>query len=105
MRFKWEQGRQGTGYRKLLLATNHKTWDLYLLDYPKDTYIKPHIDPVPSGKHYRLNIILCGSAKFNGQTIFSFGNRVHFFRPDIITHSIDNVIRRRIVLSLGWVVK
>lgn len=102
MNFKWEAGRQRTGYRKLLLATNKKTWDLYLLDYPKNTYIKPHTDPVPSGKHYRLNIILFGSAKFNGKTIFSLGNRVHFFRPDIVEHSVDNVIKRRIVLSLGY---
>ncbi len=103
--FKWQQGRQGTGYRKLLLATNRKTWDLYLLDYPKGAYITPHVDPVPSGKHFRLNIILYGSAKFNGETLFYMGNRIHFFRPDIVTHSIDNVIKRRIVLSLGWISK
>ena len=103
MKFKWQEGRQGTGYRKLLLASNNKTWDLYLLDYPKNTYVPLHIDSVPRGKHYRLNIILFGSAKFNGETIFSLGNRIHFFRPDIIYHSVDNVKKRRIVLSLGWI--
>lgn len=101
--FKWEQGRQGTGYRKLLLASNHKTWDIYILDYPTGTYIKPHTDPVLKGKHYRLNIVLCGAAKFNGETIFSIGNTVHLFRPDIIEHSVDNVTKRRIVLSIGYV--
>lgn len=100
---KWEQGRQGTGYRKLLIASNHKTWDCYLLDYPTGTHIPTHTDKISSGKHYRLNIILHGSGKFNGKTIFSLGNRIHFFRPDIIEHSVDNIKSRRIVLSIGFV--
>lgn len=103
MKLKWEQGRQGTGYRKLLLASNKKSWDLYLIDYPVSTYIGPHKDPVPSSKHYRLNIILFGSAKFNGKTIFSLGNRIHFFRPDITEHSVENVSKRRFVLSFGFI--
>ena len=101
--FKWQTGRQGTGYRKLLLASNCKTWDVYLLDYPQNTYITPHVDCVSDGKHYRLNIVLFGSGKFNGETLFSLGNRIHFFRPDIMEHSVDNIKTRRMVLSIGFV--
>lgn len=32
-RFRWRSGRQGTGYRKLLLAQG-SSWDAYLLDGP-----------------------------------------------------------------------
>lgn len=102
LKFKWELGRQETGYRKLLIASNYKTWDIYIIDYPVGTYIKPHTDPVSQGKHYRLNIILYGYGEFNGKTIYSLWNRIHLFRPDIVEHSVNNIKKRRVVLSIGY---
>ena len=41
---RWERGRQGSGYDKLLLAANAFLipFDLYLLRFPVGTYIPPH---------------------------------------------------------------
>jgi hypothetical protein len=56
--FRWQRGRQGTGYDKMLLAT--ASWpipfDSYLIRYPDGSEIPPHTDPVSTGRHYRLNI-------------------------------------------------
>src|SRR5262245_54604619 len=58
--FRWQRGRQGTGYDKMLLLT--APWpiafDSYLIRYPEGSEIPPHTDPVSSGRHYRLNVIL-----------------------------------------------
>src|SRR3982750_3791869 len=57
---RWQRGRQGTGYDKLLLVANPLLipFDLYLLRFPDGTEIPPHKDPVTGKRHYRLNIIL-----------------------------------------------
>jgi hypothetical protein len=57
---RWQRGRQGTGYDKLLLLANpfFVPFDLYLLRFPDGTEIPPHQDPVTGKRHYRLNIIL-----------------------------------------------
>ena len=58
--FRWQRGRQGTGDDKMLLLT--APWpipfDSYLIRYPEGSEIPPHTDPVASGRHYRLNLIL-----------------------------------------------
>ena len=101
---KWEDGRQGTGYRKLkLFSSNFLGCDCYLIDYPPNTHIPTHTDPVPNKKHYRLNILLRGEDKFQGETIFST-SRIKFFRPDIMPHSVEEVSRRRLIFSLGWAI-
>lgn len=99
---KWESGRQGSGYRKLCLWLG-KSFDCYLIDYPSNSYIPVHTDPVPGKRHYRINILLWGADNFKGNTIFS-SKRVKFFRPDITPHSVDKVSRRRVIFSVGWAI-
>jgi hypothetical protein len=99
MRFRWQAGRRGTGYRKLLLAQG-KRWDLYVLDYPPGTFIPTHTDPVPGRRHWRANLVLWGERAFQGDAIVRVGPLV-IFRPDVTPHSVATVARRRLVLSLG----
>lgn len=99
MRFRWEKGRQGTGYRKLLLAQGTR-WDLYVLDYPAGTAIPTHVDPVPGRRHWRANLVLWGERAFQGKAALRVGPLV-VFRPDITPHAVAKVRRRRIVLSFG----
>jgi hypothetical protein len=99
---KWEMGRQGTGYRKLPLFQSKKlSCDAWLIDYPPDTHIPTHTDPVSGKKHFRLNILLWGQDNFRGKTIFS-SKRIKLFRPDISPHSVERVASRRIIFSIGW---
>src|SRR5579859_3158031 len=99
MRLRWQPGRQGTGYRKLLLAQG-SCWDLYLLDYPPGTAIPVHIDPVLGHRHWRANLVLRGEQTFAGEATLQLGPLV-VFRPDVTPHGVDRVSRRRIVLSFG----
>ena len=107
----WQQGRQGTGYRKCLLATFTwpVPWDLYLLDYPKDSFVPPHQDVVSEGRHIRCNLILkqathgghflCPAMKVSGPRLF-------VFRPDLYVHQVTPVEEgRRWVLSFGFVLE
>jgi len=98
---KWISGRQGTGYRKLLLWQGNR-WDCYLVDYPPHTHIPTHTDPVLGKKHYRLNILLWGEDAFRGTTLFA-SKHLKLFHPDISPHSVEEVSRRRLILSIGWV--
>ncbi|MBT1063505.1 2OG-Fe(II) oxygenase [Bowmanella sp. Y26] len=107
--FKWQKGRQKTGYEKMLLAG--ATWpikfDLYLLKFPEGCVVPPHTDDVKNGKHYRLNIVL-KQAKSGGEFICTSpiycSKRIKFFRPDICEHSVTKVISgNRYLLSVGWV--
>jgi hypothetical protein len=109
---KWQKGRQGGGYEKLMLISNPYLFrfDCYLLRFPHGTEIKPHRDPVKGRNHYRLNIILrranLGGAlcfhAVSGRRMFQFG-RVSFFRPDEVTHSMTKTYgKTQYVLSFGW---
>jgi 2OG-Fe(II) oxygenase superfamily len=112
---RWERGRQGTGYDKLLI-THGKTWDAWLLRYPEGSFIGEHTDPVDPGlRHYRCNIVLW-HANEGGEFQTKVGspgptpiinlNRIKVFRPDITTHGVSKIIRgTRYVLSIGWVRK
>jgi hypothetical protein len=107
--FRWQRGRQGTGYDKMLLLT--APWpvpfDTYLIRYPEGSESPPHTDPVSSGRHYRLNVIL-KSPKSGGEFVcatplFS-SKRIKLFRPDACEHSVTRVVGgSRYVLSVGWV--
>ena len=108
---KWEKGRQNTGYDKLLLMANPFVipFDCYLLRFPEGSEIPPHRDPVKSGRHYRLNIILKrspGGGEFVcGDPIFQT-RRIKFFRSDLSTHSVTRVVGGpRYVLSVGWILR
>ena len=107
--FRWQHGRQGTGYDKMLLAT--ATWplpfDCYLIRYPEGSASPPHTDPVQAGRHYRLNVVL-KSPKSGGEFICATPifatKRIKLFRPDACEHSVTRVVGgSRYVFSLGWV--
>jgi len=106
---RWERGRQNTGYDKLLLAVNPFLipFDCYLLRFPAGSEIPPHRDPVKSGRHYRLNIVVkrspAGGEFVCAAPLFQT-RRVKLFRSDISTHSVTRVLgRARYVLSIGWI--
>ena len=102
----WETGRQGGGYRKMLLARG-RAWDCYFIDYPKGAGVRPHKDHVPGKRHFRLNVVLwgeCDKLELNdGGALFMRVGPVVLFRPDLVEHSVRPVARRRIVFSIGWV--
>jgi hypothetical protein len=102
VRFRWQPGRQGTGYRKLLLAQGRR-WDLYVLDYPPSTSIPTHVDPVPGRRHWRANLVVWGERAFEGNALLRLGPLV-VFRPDVTPHAVMRVSRRRVVLSLGFAI-
>lgn len=114
--FRWRPGRQGTGYRKMLLAES--SWlgfDVYLLDYPPGVGIPRHTDPVEGKKHHRINVVLRGSLVAFHVVVPSsglvqpwmlrsfLGGRVVKFRPDVLEHGVTAGEGRRLVLSIGWV--
>jgi hypothetical protein len=106
--FRWQRGRQGTGYDKMLLATAKwpLSFDSYLIRYPEGSAIPPHTDPVQSGRHYRLNIVL-KSPKSGGEFVCArpifATKRIKLFRPDACEHSVTPVVGgSRYVFSLGW---
>jgi hypothetical protein len=106
--FRWQRGRQLSGYDKMLLLQSYwpLPFDVYLLRFPEGSEIAPHTDPVTKGRHYRVNIIL-RHARQGGEfqcsdPLFATA-RIKFFRPDVSTHSVSKVLRgRRYVLSVGW---
>ena len=107
--FRWQSGRQGSGYDKMLLLT--APWpvpfDSYLIRYPEGSSIPPHTDPVQRGRHYRLNIIL-KSPRSGGEFVcrnpIYASDRIKLFRPDVSEHSVSLVQGgSRYVLSIGWV--
>lgn len=105
---RWEQGRQGSGYDKMLLLTGYFPipFDIYLIKYPKGAFIPAHIDPVSDKKHFRLNMVL-KKAKKGGEFICKDpiynSSRIKLFRPDISEHSVTLVEEgNRYLLSIGW---
>ena len=107
--FRWQKGRQKTGYDKMLLATAKRfplPFDLYLLRFNEGSEVPSHKDLVQKGEHYRLNIIL-KKAKSGGDFLCSEAlwqtSRIKYFRSDISEHAVTKVTKgTRYVLSLGW---
>jgi hypothetical protein len=109
--FHWDNGRQKSGYDKMLLcfALYPFKFDVYLLRFPTGSKIPPHIDQVKNGKHFRLNIIL-KNAKNGGKFICKDPifetKRIKLFRPDISEHQVTEIIGgNRYVFSVGWIRK
>ena len=107
--FRWERGRQKSGYDKMLLcwAKWPIKFDTYLLKFPQGSEIAPHTDQVDSGKHYRLNIVL-KNADLGGEFICESPifetKRIKLFRPDISEHQVSKVVKgERYLLSIGWI--
>ena len=109
--FRWRSGRQETGYHKMLLLWSKfpVPFDIYILKYPLNSEIKPHVDKVKGGKHFRLNIILKNAKKggvFNVNHCIFETKRIKFFRPDLSEHSVTKITEgNRILFSLGFVLK
>ena len=108
---RWQRGRQGSGYDKMLLLTGRwpLPFDSYLIRYPEGSAIPPHTDPVQAGRHYRLNIVLksprAGGEFVCADPIFAT-RRIKLFRPDACEHSVTRVVGgSRYVLSVGWVLR
>ena len=105
---RWQRGRQGTGYEKMLLLTGRfpLPFDLYLLRYRQGQGITPHTDPVPTGRHFRANLVLTrgkGGGQFTCQNPIFSSARLSIFRSDISEHAVSPVQGgTRYVLSLGW---
>lgn len=106
---RWRNGRQHTGYEKMLLLANpfNLPFDCYLLRYRSGAEIPDHTDPVDDKKHFRLNLVL-RKAKAGGEFLCSEpiyeSERIKYFRPDLARHSVSLVEEgTRYVLSIGWV--
>ncbi len=109
----WQRGRQDSGYEKMLLASARWPipFDLYVLRYPRGSYVWPHVDPVTEGRHWRLNFVFW-KARSGGffwksndmKTLRRGRSRWHLFRPDVELHGVTAVTDgSRYVLSLGWI--
>lgn len=116
MWLKWEKGRQGSGYSKMLLLTAKwpVPFDIYILKYPPESYIDWHTDPSKPGyEHHRINIILKQSDGYFmtrqkiGNNLLNVLSDKRFikFRPDITLHSVTKCTRSRYVLSIGYLLK
>ncbi|HRE17989.1 MAG TPA: hypothetical protein PLW86_13140 [Rhodocyclaceae bacterium] len=109
--FRWQRGRQGSGYDKMLLLTARWpiAFDSYLIRYPEGSEIPPHVAPVQAGRHYRLNIVLKApqsGGEFICATPIFATRRIKLFRPDACEHSVTQVVGgSRYVFSLGWVLR
>ena len=104
--FRWDNGRQKTGYEKMLLLT--AKWpipfDMYLLRFRQGQEIPPHVDDV---EHHRINIIL-RNAELGGEFVCKDpiyeSKWVKYFRPDLSEHSVTKISKgNRYVFSLGWI--
>jgi hypothetical protein len=109
--FKWQYGRQKTGYDVMTFINNKLLkFDCHLIRYKVGASIPPHRDPAGRGKrHFRLNIEIW-RAKEGGELVCKESifrtKRVNLFRPDLTVHSVTEVKQGiRYVLSIGWVLK
>jgi len=112
--WRWEHGRQGSGYWKFPLAYSQALkFDAYILRLPTGTDVPPHNDTSPAGyEHHRVNITL-RSASAGGVTLFDGMNgdprtatKHYHFRPDLVRHSVSRIEQGEIwLLSIGWLRK
>lgn len=107
--WRWQIGRQKTGYDKMLLLWGifPLPFDIYLIRYRVGSHIPPHTDKVGKGRHYRMNIILKQS-KVGGDFVCSNHiincPRIKLFRPDLYEHSVTELKEgSRYILSIGWI--
>ncbi len=104
-RFRFEKGRQLSGYDKMLLWPIK--FDVYILRFPEGSEVPAHTDNVAAGKHFRLNIVLkkarTGGEFICAQPIYESA-RIKLFRPDVCEHQVTKVISgNRYLLSIGWI--
>lgn len=110
--FKWQKGRQNTGYDKklvLFIPLYFLVLDCYLLRFAKGSQIPEHVDKVDKYHHYRLNIVLNSSFKggdFVCNQAYINTAKIKFFKSDEMPHSVTPVEQGvRYVLSIGFAFK
>lgn len=110
--FKWVEGRQNSGYFKMLLFRSKLLkMDMYLLKFQEGVEVPWHKDPAKTGRHFRFNLYLTrpGGGELliekNKKAIFS--NRLcHLFRADDIQHAMTKVEGGTLyLLSIGKVLR
>lgn len=106
---KWQQGRQGTGYEKLLLFQSRRLMcDVWLLRSSPGVAIPEHVDSVPGYRHYRANVILRPAlvgGRFLADDWIVNWSRLKIFRSDK-PHSVSAIdAGTRLVLSFGLCLK
>lgn len=107
----WKNGRQQTGYHKLLILQAYWLpipFDLYLLKYPPGSSIPEHTDKVPECRHYRVNIVVKkaqAGGVFRAKRQILNWRRLKVFRSDY-PHEVSPITKgTRYVLSLGICLK
>lgn len=108
--FQWTRGRQIGEYLIMpIIRTKKLPFDLYIIKYPKGSYIPEHTDPVKKGfEHHRINFVFKkahSGGEYKGTFEWKFW-RFMKLRPDINKHSVTEILSgTRYVLSLGWMKK
>ena len=114
----WDDGRQLSGYSKMLLAISERfKFDAYIIRIPDGFGVPKHRDPAVEGyEHHRVNIelkrgLFTGIMHVKGPIKKFLFNRVMYFRPDLHVHwmtphsfildSSDSTY----LLSVGWLKK
>lgn len=107
--WRWEEGRQQSGYDKMLLLWGlfPLPFDMYIIRYKIGSCITPHVDKVTSGEHYRINIVLQKATEggdFVCESCILNTERIKIFRPDKYSHSVTEIKSgMRYILSVGWI--
>lgn len=107
---RWDKGRQlDSGYSKMLLflfgIPKLFGIDIYLIRFIPNCYLPTHKDSVNWGKHYRINIEIKGKGEFFCDNLIFSSSKVKLFRPDLEEHSMLNGNSKRLILSIGLVVR
>ena len=115
--WRWDEGRQLSGYSKMLIAASRLLkFDCYLIKIPTGAAVPEHKDPATEGyEHHRFNYVLkapaYGSGKFHIHgPAKRVGQRGVLFRPDLYAHSLSPVDfiwsnQSMYILSIGWLRK
>ena len=113
--WKWERGRNYTKGRPYYKFTIYSfKWircDCHLILFPKGSSMGLHTDPIDIRyNHHRVNIVLRAATRggqlFIGSNSLIRAGRFVYFKPDIQSHKVIEVIRgKRLVLSFGWLTK
>lgn len=109
--FKWQKGRQDSGYSKItFFISAYFKCDFYLLRIPAGTGVPPHKDPSPDGyEHHRINFTI-NRLTYPPEVMYINGIvkrwwRFDYFRPDLYEHWLHPVEHTVYMFSFGWLKK